>query len=1151
MHLKGAAKEDEELNDASSSTTAMATTAKTKSKRKTTKKTKKRAQVNTKNDGDATRSNTKKNKTKKSSTATTSTTKPSKPAATTGKERRTALHKSRLLNQQIVQCTTATQVLQLLQTSTPLHQPAAGHILNSVNFSTALHRLARHSVGQATTRATVLADPRFALFLASLAEALQEATDASSSIRQTTKDSSSSGTGSSSNNNLQFQSRELSNIGWALAKLKLPPPQSVIPLLILEQNGDISDDKKKKKNQVLLTAAQAVRQAVLQAAASRRQQQTQDVDAAGSSPKTWIPAVSQLAGHLLDAIGQRVLDMTKPGSSSSSSFQLQELSNVLWAWATAGRADPVVVETVLQRLIQQQQENLIKLSKASNDNDKKKYQLRPQEWSNSMWAIATAQVYQGHEVFLEYVAHLLQTYPDFLYQFKPQECSNTVWGVATLLANKQDAILTSREERAALSILRSVAKYVQQRAAGSFKTQELSNTAWAMATLGFGLDALKERSLNNNYVVLESDDSKGDYKLMIAALDEILKAALPLLPRFRSQELNNLAWSLARLLDVDHKTEAVKQVLDGIGRQLTNPKRQVTSQDIGTTLWSLASLEHVNEDLFRSLGARLRSDKAHTYKPQELSNTVWAFATCLIEVDDKDAFDTSLVPESMRPQVRDPVTACLAIASKELMRRPHQFKSQEIKDVLWGHSKMGIRHPALFRFVAMHLIGENREGSDARGFDEFSSQGLGNMAWAFARQAQLAEEVNQRIKGNSLLSNSGGRLAVYTTSFFDIGEALLQRFFAGIAEAYLRLHNQLQKGKPQDLTNSAWAFAVLGLKQSSFLEAMNKEVCDRTSRFVKGESEGMTHFTGQELANFLWALATLNMPPGDLLRSLTSYIRALCRDENGVVTAAGIARFFKRQELANIAWACACFGEYPPDLMDVVYTGLVGSGEDQVPETMARLHNDQGLQSQAIMTLIYVQAALDLSGSKQLVHLPENFPEGWRELKPPLHDDHMTDTFDEFELNLSTSKMQRAVSEAFSRIGFEHVEELVITMEEMAGSHGINVSPKPIEILSVDIANKDARIAVEVDGPAHFVSRIDQHPTSGGGYSKLINGKLEYQFVWNGEQNEMNGATTLKQRLLLSLGWDVVNIPFWEWHRVAGDLAAEESYCRKCLERVK
>jgi len=460
--------------------------------------------------------------------------------------------------------------------------------------------------------------------------------------------------------------------------------------------------------------------------------------------------------------------------------------------------------------------------------------------------------------------------------------------------------------------------------------------------------------------------------------------------------------------------------------------------------------------------------------------------------------------------------------------------------------------------VAQHLLGESDDAGKnapsnaltARGLDEFSPQGLGNMAWAYARQAQMAADVTERLKGSSNLANSNGRLAVYTTSYFDVGEILLHRFFAAIAEADLRVHCGLQKCKPQDLANTAWAFALLGLKDVAFLEAMKKELVDRTNRFVRGEVSGTTQFKGQELANLLWALATLNMPAGNILHNLAPYIRAACSDttSKGKVTATSIAKIFKRQELANMAWACAVFGEYPSDLMKVLYTGLLGSGKQQDPTFMAGIHGDQGLQPQAIMTLIYVQAALDLSDSTQRLSLPKDFPDGWKQLNPSHYNDDMTDTFD--ELNLSTSKMQRSVSTAFSRIGFSHVEEHVITMEEMALEHGISVAPKPVEILSLDIANVEERIAIEVDGPAHFISRIDGHSASRGGYSKFINGKLEYQFVWNGEQQEMNGPTALKQRLLDSLGWKVIHLPFWEWYQLGGDEAAEDEYCRKLLRKA-
>ena len=1018
-----------------------------------------------------------------------------------------------LFNQKIVQCNDAISILKVLEDAS-ITKPAAGGVLNSVNFSTAFHRLARHSVGKQEMRAQILADPRFALLLASLGEALQDRQFQSKQI-----------------------SREISNIGWALAKLRLPPPSSVVPM------ADESETL-----QHLTACATQIRNEVVDMATKRRNGEP-DADA------TWIPVLSKLSGHILDKIGF----MTKATCRKKGGrpFQMQEYANLLWAWSTASRADPGIFDVVVGQMMSQQQQDMKKPDAVEN--------LRPQEWSNSVWAVATAQLdsLDNHVPFLELVAHLMETYPSFCDSFKPQEMSNTVWSVATLLSltHKQsptqetDIANRRREDQAALSIIRSAASYITRGGTSTFKSQELGNSAWAMATLGFGLSTnANEPPASNNYVVVETNDPAGDQDMMHSALLEIVSSSIPILQKFRSQELNNLAWSIARLVDgrFVESQPSLQFVLNGIGQQLSSERRNISSQDISTTLWSMATLEVVNESLYRALTSRLDPNKGHSYKPQELSNTLWALATAEIQIEtERDAFDTSLVPESIRPKIRDPVVLAFATAGRELMRRPEQFKTQEIKDVLWSFSKIGIRHPQLFKSVAQHIIGGNKNDPNSfpRGFDGFSAQGLGNTAWSYARQGQLGADVADRLKA-SALAGSNGRLIVYKTIFNDVGETLLHRFFAALAEADLRIFNQLERCKPQDLANSAWAFAVLGLKHTAFMGALKKELMHRTSRYVRGEATGATQFKSQEVANLLWALATLNIPAGDLIRSVTPYIRATCQGRNKEITAASVANAFKRQELANMAWACAVFGEYPPELMDVLYTGLVGSTPDEDPLYMAQIYGDEGLQSQAVMTLIYVQAALDLSDSKQKKSLPLTFPEDWKQLSPS-RNDHMTDTFD--ELNLSTSKMQRAVSNAFSRIGFHHVEEHVITMEEMANNHGINFAPKPIEMLSIDIANVEQKIAIEVDGPAHFVARIDgdiEEKDEETGYSKAIKGKLEYQFVWTGERHEINGPTALKQRLLCSLGWKVIHVPFWEWAQLRGEETAENDYCAKILEHA-
>ena len=296
-----------------------------------------------------------------------------------------------------------------------------------------------------TVRAEILGDPRTALLLASAAEGLVS-------------------------KEVPFRCRELSNIGWALAKLKLAPPATVMPLNESLESAILN----------LQETAASVRQAVLQVAAQRKQGQP-------AQPTLWIPALSQLAGHLLDYIGWWTV-----ASRDTTLFQLQESSNLLWAWATAGRNNNGVFATVTQRMMEQQSAKLV----VSHQDfpHQEPVELRPQEWSNTIWSFATVQCYEQNEALLEFIAKLLDEHsPDFMDAFKSQELSNTVWAVATLLSNKKQAIgvLTEKEQAAALTILRHAARSVLHRLQHRlpFRTQELANTAWALATLGFGLSS--------------------------------------------------------------------------------------------------------------------------------------------------------------------------------------------------------------------------------------------------------------------------------------------------------------------------------------------------------------------------------------------------------------------------------------------------------------------------------------------------------------------------------------------------------------------------------------------------------------------------------------------------------------------------------------
>jgi hypothetical protein len=604
----------------------------------------------------------------------------------------------------------------------------------------------------------------------------------------------------------------------------------------------------------------------------------------------------------------------------------------------------------------------------------------------------------------------------------------------------------------------------------------------------------------------------------------IAENALSRLHNFKAQELNNLAWGFTRL---GHRTERTEKLLKGVAKELTERTWQFKPQDIGTTLWSLATAECFDQDAFMAGASRLNLKHIRSFKPQEMSNTVWALATAGFAPKHMRAFDTTLVPATQRPSAKmvmsDPVTECFAAVASEAMRRPQDFKDQELKDVIWAFSKIGVRHPALFKKVAHHLVAAN-----GRGFGGFSSQGLGNTLWSFAKQAQLSLEVIDSL-GDSVKLGSTGRLAVYETSCLDIGEKAIKTLFVRAAEGGIELG--LDRFTNQDLSNTVWAYSTLGLLHSGFFKAAENQVLKRL--------KNLRPFKGQEIANILWSFATLNAQPDPaLIDALSSYIASVCSGKKGVADEYSISKIFKRQELANVAWSCAVVGRYPEELMKILYAGIVGTAND--PNRMKQIFNDDGLQQSSIMTLYYVQLAADIEASKLRLALPTGFPNGWGESEG--HARGNGDDLIEMSssmLTLTISKLQRDVSNTFTEIGFENVLEHVIDTNEIKDEYGVSLPQTPQEFLSIDIANIGQKVGVEVDGPGHFVRLIDDTRKS----SKKV---LDSQFADKGE-NRVNGPTLLKHRLLTHLGWNIIHLPYWEYQSLGGDRDKERKYCQSLL----
>lgn len=373
----------------------------------------------------------------------------------------------------------------------------------------------------------------------------------------------------------------------------------------------------------------------------------------------------------------------------------------------------------------------------------------------------------------------------------------------------------------------------------------------------------------------------------------------------------------------------------------------------------------------------------------------------------------------------------------------------------------------------------------------------------------------------------------------------------------------MSKFSAQDIANTAWSFTTVGLKHGRFLKTLNEVLQLRMTKWLNGERRPKNKFTGQEVSNALYTFAVLNYFPYGLLKVSEAYVLDRL---GGEISVENVSRMFNRKELSILSYTISVFGEYPAKLVEVIYTGLIGAGGETEASAVEQVYNDGGLQESAIMSLLYLQAIMDLETSGDAVPftLPTNFPAGWSNhpafanhggtttARPSSSEELMNSGL----LELNTSKVQKRISEAFTRVGFTHVEEFVFTMEELSKQHGIRMTPYPVKLLSVDIADAKSKICVEVDGPGHFITNIDVDRSADGrnilssvGLYRNSKGFKEYDFHWDSESQEINGSTSLKIRLMQRLGWNVINLPFWEWYPIQGDVDKEDEYCRSLLPK--
>ncbi|KAJ1639504.1 hypothetical protein T492DRAFT_608022 [Pavlovales sp. CCMP2436] len=354
------------------------------------------------------------------------------------------------------------------------------------------------------------------------------------------------------------------------------------------------------------------------------------------------------------------------------------------------------------------------------------------------------------------------------------------------------------------------------------------------------------------------------------------------------------------------------------------------------------------------------------------------------------------------------------------------------------------------------------------------------------------------------------------------------RFFNAIA---CESEQRIGSFRPQNLANTAWAFATLGMPDPRFFEAIARESEQRISTFKP-----------QELANTAWAFATLGMRAPRLFNAIaheSEHRIGSFEPQNLANTAWAFATLGVRapqlfeaiareselrvsslnpQELANTAWAFATLGTPAPRLFDAIASESeqrIGSFKPQELANTAWVFAIAGTAHRgALVTAVSARAAemgLAAFSGDERRQLHQFFLGVELEACPPaelLAPIGLRDACRQAmagEKPAYSSKLHEDVSSELTRMGIAHVNELC-------------VAARAREAVRAATAEHTG-IVIEVDGPSHYDDERRLRPASG-----------------------------MIRRHLALAGWVVLGVPYWEWSALRGQ--ARKEYLAELLARA-
>eukprot|EP00899_Mesostigma_viride_P010310 jgi/Mesvir1/19280/Mv10356-RA.1 len=778
------------------------------------------------------------------------------------------------------------------------------------------------------------------------------------------------------------------------------------------------------------------------------------INARGLSSLAYSLVKMQVEVHHLEPVEREI---TRRGMGE---FTCQGISNTVWAFATAGCAARQLYAVVEAEVVSR---GLAEFS--------------AQSIANTMWSFAT--VGYGSSAMFRAVEEevLSRGLPDF----HSQGIASLVWAFAKV---------SQGGER----LFEAVEVAILARGLGEFNAQGVVNCLWAFATTGRGgrqlydlfeetltarrLHAFSPQGITNAlWAFATAGRGAPPFYSMVEA--EVVSRGFK---GFTPQGIANTVWAFAT---AGYESEGIYEVVEA--ETVRRGLRGFTSQGIVNTMWAFATAGRGSPQLYAAVEAEVVVRGLSEFNPQDIANVVWAFAKA------------GRGSHRLYQVVLDEIT----------LRGMGGFNAQNIANTIWAFATVDRACDELCALVAAEVV--------ARGLGGFSPQSIANTMWAFActgyDNRQLYAAVEAAVVSRGLADFNAQCIVNTLWAFAKAREGGKPFFDAMEAEVVAR---GMQEFTPQSTANILWAFSTSGrggdrlytilesaiarwldtdMDASISLGSEGEQGDDRTPAVGGGEASlqprpSAIRFSTQNVGNVLWALAVAHRCNSAVARSLLEEVRHHLTPETSVEALA---------QMALYVWACVGRDERartsgaPAAVLRVLQQARA-NGRLPLPSS-SRFHMEVSntLRSLGVEHTNEVPILEGLYFVDIVVGTPESGE------ATTTGDPTGTDALDWVAGAASGAPGPDGLDGlAPSRDNSQRTLHSEAVRAEEAGMGLCELAASPASLSSSTPAHM---VAVEVDGPSHFMS----------------------------DGRQMTPATLLKRDLMMQHGWQVISVPYFEW----------------------